>query len=379
MEKICKRCVMDTTDPTIRFDNKGYCNHCRQILLDYNMPPFSFSKQEKEIELQKIISSIKEEGIENKYDCLIGVSGGVDSTYVAYLVKMYGLRPLAIHLDNGWNSELAEHNIQNLINKLQIDFKRIKVDPAEFRDLQLAYLKASVVDLEVVSDNLIHVIFSRLCKKYKVKYFINGCNYATEAILPKPWIAECKYDGLNIRSIYKKFGSKKALITYPTFSFLEALAYTMKLSYMKQFAILNYVDYNKEKVKELIQKELGWVDYGGKHFESIITRFYQAYILPEKFNIDKRKAHYSSLICSNQLSRDIALKMLKEPLYEKDLFVNDKKFFLSQMGLTETEFTALMNLPIKEHTFYPSYTVVLKRLLKVGAFIKKKLRLRIKK
>lgn len=223
MKQVCKRCVMDTTDPLIRFDDNNYCNHCNRILSDYKRPPYSLDCIEKEQALQDYISKIKEDGKDNKYDCLIGVSGGVDSTYVAYLCVKYGLRPLAIHLDNGWNSELAEQNIKNLVDKLQIDFERIKVDPVEFRDLQLAFLKASVVDLEAVSDNLIHVIFSRLAKKYKIKYFINGCNYATEAILPKSWIAEFKYDGLNIRAIYKKFGSKRKLISYPTFSFGKLL------------------------------------------------------------------------------------------------------------------------------------------------------------
>lgn len=189
--------------------------------------------------------------------------------------------------------------------------------------------------------------------------------------MPKSWIAEFKYDGLNIRAIYKKFGSKRKLISYPTFSFWEAFKYMMRLSYMKQFAILNYVDYNKDNVKLFIQKELGWSDYGGKHFESIITRFYQAYILPKKFDIDKRKAHYSSLICSSQLTRDEAIELLHEPLYEKDMLIEDEKFFLSQMGLTKIEFDNLMNLPIRKHTFYPSYTVALNVLLKIAIFVKR--------
>ncbi|MBA2613512.1 MAG: N-acetyl sugar amidotransferase [Bacteroidetes bacterium] len=358
--QICTRCVMDTTDPFIVFDENGNCNHCTAALKKVESVTFS-SDNERENALNTIITKIKNSGEGNKYDCIIGLSGGVDSSYLAYVVKKLGLRPLAIHVDNGWNSELAVKNIENILKKLNIDLYTHVIDWEVFKSLQLAFLKASVIDLEMLSDNAIVIGIYNLSKKFKIKYFIDGTNYAAESIMPGSWFYVPKYDSLNIRSIYKRFGSGKKLTTYPLLNLVEYV----RFRYFKKgesIALLNYVPYEKAKAMKILVEELEWKDYGGKHFESKITHFYQAYILPTKFNVDKRKAHLSSLICSGQLSRNDALNELKKELYNPSVFEDDKEYFIKKLGLTIEEFDKIMSAPVKEHHDYPAYQLVHKKL-----------------
>jgi len=351
--KMCTRCVMDTTDPLIVFDEKGVCNHCTSALKKLETITFR-SEAERQMALDKIVNKIKDTGKGNKYDCIIGLSGGVDSSYLAYVVKNLGLRPLAIHVDNGWNSELAVKNIENIVRKLDIDLYTHVIDWEVFKALQLAFLKASVIDLEMLSDNAIVIGIYNLTKKFNVKYFIDGTNFAAESIMPSSWFYVPKYDSLNIRAIYNRFGSGKKLKSYPLLSLYNYIQYR----YFKKgesIALLNYVPYNKADAMKVLLEVLEWKDYGGKHFESKITHFYQAYILPVKFNVDKRKAHLSSLICSGQISRDEALLELKKELYDPKKFEEDKDYFIKKLGLTVDEFNNIMSSPVKQHHDYPSY------------------------
>ncbi len=247
------------------------------------------------------------------------------------------LRPLAVHLDNGWNSELAVKNIENIISKLGIDLYTLVVNWQEFKDIQLSYLKASVVDIEVVSDHAIFATMYKLAKEKNIGYIISGQNIVTEHIMPSSWLYK-KMDFVNLKDIHSKFGTVK-LKTYPTFDFKKYVYYSSVLQLLP-FYILDYVDYNKKAVKEFISKELNWRDYGGKHYESIFTKFYQAYILPEKFKIDKRKAHLSTLICSGQMSRQEAIHELEKPIYDPEELKADKEYVLKKFGLTEAEFDA---------------------------------------
>ncbi len=350
--QICSNCILDTDDDAnIHFDTLGVCNHCN-----------AFKKQEARPELQQadhmskklaaIVAEIKEAGKNKKYDCILGVSGGVDSTYLAYQAKKLGLRPLIIHYDNGWNSELAVMNIENLITKLGFDLFTFVNDWEEFKDLQLAFMKASVVDIEMLTDQAISALQYRMAQKHGLKYILSGTNNATEAILPASWY-HWKSDALNILAIHKIFGKKK-LSTYPLLGYFKRLYYTRYLK-IKTVALLDLLPFVKEEAKETIIKELNWKDYGGKHYESIFTRFYQAYILPRKFKIDKRKAHLSTLICSGQITRSEALEEMKKEIFPIAKLMEDKNYVIKKLGLSDNEFESIMALPVKQHTDYDSY------------------------
>ena len=364
----CKRCVMSTaSDFFIEFDDNGVCNHC---LLYNNRAQLyiSSSDSEKEVILSNLINDIKQKGKSKKYDCIIGVSGGVDSTYVAYLVKNWGLRPLAVHCDNGWNSELAVSNINNVLKKLNIDLYTHVINWEEFKDLQLSYLKASVIDLEAISDHAITATLYNVANKKGIKYILSGENLVTEGYLPSSWV-HLKNDLINIRGIHKKFGSKK-LRSYPTLGYFKKW-YLTKFYKIECIQILNYITYNKSEAQDILIKKLDWRDYGGKHYESIITRFYQSYILPNKFGIDKRVSHFSTLICSGQMTREEAMQELSKLPYNNDLMLQDKKYVIKKLGLTDEKFDELMSLPIKSHADYPSVVNIAKKLKPITRLVKK--------
>lgn len=343
--RICTRTVMDNiADPDITFDEKGICNYYYEYVQAESESVFKGALGQQKLE--ELVKKIKQDGKGKRYDCLIGLSGGVDSTYVAYLVHQLGLRPLAVHLDNGWNSELAVQNVQNVINKLGFDLYTLVVNWREFKDIQLSYLKASVVDIEVVSDHAIFATMYKLAKENKIGYILSGTNVVTEHIMPPSWLYK-KMDFRNLYDIHKRFGKVK-IKTYPTFNFFKHVYYSAFLK-LVPVSILNYIPYNKQEVKEVIKRELGWRDYGGKHYESIFTKFYQAYILPEKFKIDKRKAHLSTLICSGQITRDEALAELQNPLYSANDLRLDKEYVLKKLNLSESDFDAIMKLPVRRH------------------------------
>lgn len=348
----CAVTVMDNiADDNIRFDDKGICNY----YYDYKEAEKNgvFKGEDGLTRLDKLMEKIKEDGRGKPYDCLIGLSGGVDSTYVAWLIKSKGLRPLAVHLDNGWNSELAVNNIENIINKLNIDLYTLVVNWQEFKDIQLSYLKASVVDIEVVSDHAIFATMYKLAKEKGIGYIISGTNIVTEHIMPPSWLYK-KMDFANLKDIHSKYGTVK-LKTYPTFDFKKYVYYSSVLK-LTPISILNYVPYNKKEIKEFIARELNWRDYGGKHYESIFTKFYQAYILPEKFKIDKRKAHLSTLICSGQITKAEALAELEKPLYDPQELKADKEYVLKKLGLSETQFGEIMKLPPRRHEDFKTDT-----------------------
>jgi N-acetyl sugar amidotransferase len=346
----CSITVMDNiADPHITFDEKGVCNYYHEY--QKAAREGVFPGKEGQYKLDGMVGKIKRDGKGKPYDCLIGLSGGVDSTYVAYLVKQLGLRPLAVHLDNGWNSELAVKNVENIITRLGFDLYTLVVNWEEFKDIQLSYLKASVVDIEVVSDHAIFATMYKLAREKSIGTIISGTNIVTEYIMPPSWLYQ-KMDFANLKDIHNRYGKVK-LKTYPSFDFKKYVYYSAVLR-LTPVSILNYVPYNKIEVKEIIKQELGWRDYGGKHYESIFTKFYQAYILPEKFRIDKRKAHLSTLICSGQITKEEALADLQKPLYNSTELKTDKEYVLKKLGLSEDAFETIMNLPVKKHQEYKS-------------------------
>ena len=341
---------MDTTDREIEFDAAGLCNHCRAYFARAGHELIPESRRESA--LAALADRIRNAGRRRDYDCVVGVSGGVDSTYATYLASKLGLRPLAVHLDNGWNSEQAVRNIERTLAALKIDLLTHVLDWNEFRDLQLAFLRASTPDGEIPTDHAIAALLYRAAVRHGVRYIIDGRNLATEGILPPSW-SRGHGDWKYIRSVHKRFGTRR-LRSYPHFGLFALGSYTL-VRRLKTVSPLNYVSYVKSDVMQLIRKELGWEYYGGKHYESVYTRFFQGYILPEKFGIDKRRAHLSTLVCSGQLSRDQALDELKAPSYPKALLDQDRRFVLKKLELTEEEFAAIMAAPALTFWDYPSY------------------------
>lgn len=339
---------MDTTDPEIVFDENGVCNHCHTY--DRLVREHIVDGEAGRRRLEKLVNDIKRAGRGKQYDCIIGVSGGVDSTYVTYLVKNLGLRPIAVHLDNGWDTELAVKNIEETLKRLGIDLYTEVLDWEEFRDLQAAFLKASTPDSEIPTDHTIVAILGNIAAKLRIKYILIGNNVRTETHLPRAW-SQGHFDWKYIRELHKRFGMRP-LKTFPHFGFFT---YYLRMLTQKRIAILDYVNYSKKEALRALQEDLGWRYYGGKHYESIYTRFYQGYILPVKFGFDKRRCHLSSLVCSGEMTREQALEELSIPTYSPSMQEEDREYVAKKLGFTDEEFTAIMNAPKKSYWDYPSY------------------------
>ena len=343
--KECNRCILtEKDDNNLVIDENGDCNYC-------NSYDFQISKlgdtTSKKLFLDNKIKEVKSHGKGRKYDCIIGLSGGLDSSYMAYWLCKIGIRPLVVHLDNGWNSELAVKNIQNICEKLNLDLHTHVIDWEEFRDLQIAYLKASVVDIEVLTDHAIKAVMNKMAKKYNIKYSFSGFNLASEAIMINGWTFD-KTDFSNIKDIAWKFGRINKFLTYPKLTFWNKLFNKLTFN-LETIHLLNYIDYNIMDAKLVLKNELNWVEYGGKHQESLFTKFYQFYILPNKFNIDKRKVHLSNLICSNQITKNEAKRIIKLPLQSEEESIFEKNYVLKKLNLTNEDFNEIMNLKINNH------------------------------
>jgi N-acetyl sugar amidotransferase len=354
--RICVRCLMDTTDPDITFDKEGVCSHCRRYEALVRDP--AYLKKREPGALEALVAGIKREGRRKKYDCIIGVSGGVDSMYTAYLTKSLGLRPLAVHLDNGWNSELAVSNIEKILKILGIELYTHVLDWDEFKDLQLSFLKASVPDSEIPTDHAILALFYRVAAKENVRYILSGHNTATEGGGVAAW-SQGHWDWRFIKSIQKRFG-RKALRDFPHVGPFRFGFYTL-MKRMQWIPILDYVEYRKDSALALLQNTYGWRDYGGKHYESVYTRFYQGYILPRKFGFDKRKLHVSSLIWSGQMTREQALEEYKKDHYPEKLQEQDRIYVIKKLKISAAEFDEIMNRPVKSFWDYPSYKRIFHR------------------
>lgn len=341
----CTRCIMDTTDPDIVFDANGVCHHCHAYDAAVR------ARVKTPAERDELVAEIKRAGHGKPYDCIIGVSGGVDSTYVAYASrKLLGLRPLAVHLDNGWDSELAVKNIQHVLEKLGIELYTEVLDWDEFRDLQLAFLRASTPDSEIPTDHAIVSVLYQQARRHGIRYILSGCNVRTESHLPPAW-SRGHSDWRYIRALQDQFGTRP-LRTFPHRNMLDLVWDARTVHWID---ILNYLAYRKDEALRVLQDELGWQYYGGKHYESIYTRFYQGYILPRKFGFDKRRMHLSSLICSGEITRDEALAEMTKPPYPEDLQASDREYVVKKLGITEAELEQIMRAPPKRFEDYPSY------------------------
>jgi N-acetyl sugar amidotransferase len=358
---------MDTTDPGITFDTAGECCYCR--IYDERVRNEVFRGPEGEQRLAQIVEKIKDTGKGKAYDCLLGVSGGVDSTTVLLHLKRLGLRPLALHLDNGWNSELAVDNIKNTLAKLDIDLFTYVIDWDEFRDLQLSFLKASVPNAEIPTDHAIVAINFKVAMEHGIKFIINGGNVSTEAFVPVAWAYDAR-DQKHLNAIHKKFGTVP-LISFPTMGIPEYL-YAVLVKGIRWLSLLNYIQYQKSEAMNQLQKELGWRPYGGKHYESVYTRFYQGYILKEKFGFDKKRAHLANLVLSGDMSREQALAAVEEEDYiGTDIYFEDREFTIKKLALSESQFNEIMKLPVKTHYDYANNSWALERMPKALALFKR--------
>jgi N-acetyl sugar amidotransferase len=342
---------MDTSAPDIHFDDQGICNFCTEYLeaIDKSLKV----KIPSESSLNKLVQDIKTRGQGKRYDCIVGVSGGVDSSWVLVQAVELGLRPLAVHMDNGWNSNLSVSNISNLIENLDVDLFTYVIDWDEYRGLMDAFFKADVVDVELLYDNALHEVCFREAKTQGIHYVLSGENFSTEGIrMPRGWAIDNKWDGRNIRRIASKFGA--TIKTFPLFTTTRWLRYRF-LYRIQWVPILNFIDFKKETALTSLESRFGYVRYAYKHYESVFTRFYQGYILPKKFGIDKRRIHLSTLVVSGQMTRNEALEDLKRPplVSERDLAV-DLKFFLKKMNWSQQDLDDYISRPKIEHDFYGS-------------------------
>lgn len=358
--QICRRCVMDTTDPEIEFDEFGNCNHCTTFLSETIYK--THNKKGDEVLLNNIINKIKKAGRGKKYDCIIGISGGVDSSFTAYIAKKNGLRPLLVHLDNGWNTEASVRNIKKVVDSLGVDYECDVLNWEDFKEMQLAFFKASVPEIDTPTDVAILAILHKAAARYGVKYILSGGNYSTEGILPNLWHYNAK-DKKYAKAIVKQFG-KNRFKGVPWFRVIDELYYKL-IRGIRVIYILNFVPFSKMEAINTLEQEMGWINYGGKHHESRITQFLHSYFLVKKHNIDYRKATFSTMICTGQLTREEALEKLKEPPYDPEKIVKEEAFICKKLGLAKEEYDKILTAPPKFFFHYPNNKKTLDYLYKI--------------
>jgi N-acetyl sugar amidotransferase len=344
--RICAKTVMDNTDPNITFDAEGVSNwwHDYHTLLAQRP-----SASERDRLLEATLRKIKAVGEAKPYDCILGLSGGVDSSFVAYLAKHWGLRPLVVHFDNGWDDELAVANIEVIIKTLGFRLETFVMNWPEFRDLQRAYFKASVIDLDIPTDHMIFGALHKIADVHDIKFILSGNNFATEWLLPRAWYFS-KFDLVNLAAIHRRYG-ELPMKHLPKLGVWQQLYYR-RVKAIEDVKILELIAYSKTAAKKFLIEEFGWRDYGGKHYEQVFTRFYQGYILPLRYGIDKRKAHLSNLILNGEITRDQALAQLQQPTDDPERQRADKQYVAKKLGWTDSEFDAILALPPVPHEAY---------------------------
>jgi N-acetyl sugar amidotransferase len=346
---------MDSSDINISFDENGVCNHCREA--EMKLKNGWFPNEIGRVKLNNISEKIRKSINKGSYDSIVGVSGGVDSSYLLHLVKVeMGLNPLVVHVDAGWNSEIAVSNIEKLIKKLNLDLVTYVVDWEEIKDLQLAYLISSLPNQDVPQDHAFFAKLYEIASKKGIKYVITGSNLSSESILPRTW-GHDSMDSIQLKYIHKKFGKIK-LKSYPIVSYFKYKIYYPFILKMKVIKPLNFIDYDKNKAIKFLEDNYNWNYYGGKHHESNWTKFFQSYYLPVKFGFDKRKAHLSSMIVSKQITREEALLELSKPLYNDVELERDKTHISKKLGISYDELNRILKLENKTHNDYPNYSKV---------------------
>lgn len=364
--QICIRCVMDTTDPEITFDAQGVCNHCHEF--DQVTSKRWFPSAEGQQKLEALVAQLKKEGEGKAYDCILGLSGGLDSSYLALVMKDYGLRPLVVHVDAGWNSEQAVQNINTVVDYCGFKLHTKVVDWQEVKDLQLAYLKAGVANQDVVQDHAFFANLYHFAVDNDIRYVINGGNIATESTFPSAW-HHAAMDEISLKAIHKKYG-QVPLKDYQTISFFEYYVYFPFVKKMTAVRPLNLMPYSKEIAQQRLES-IGYISYERKHGESRFTKFFQNYYLPKKFNMDKRKPHLSSLIMSGVITREQAVEKLNEPLYDQAELAEDKAFIAEKLGISVSELDKYIEEPGRHYTDFPNWDSRYALLKKVQGIVAK--------
>lgn len=360
----CKKCLFEVDTHNVILNESGVCSVCLEFesLIDN----YRFDKQDELAYLERISKYIKKNST-GTHDVILGLSGGVDSSYCAHLAKKMGLRPLVVHFDNGWNAEEAVNNIKKIVNKNEFDLHTLVIDWPMFRDIQRAYFKADVVDIEAVTDHAIMATLFKIRKEKNIRFVISGNNYITEHGMPKGWNWN-KQDLVNLKDIHNKFGEMK-FKGFPTLSSLRfhlARLFSFGGEYIEP---LNHINYSKARAVSELKETYGWQEYPGKHYESVFTKFYQAYILPNKFGIDKRTVHLSALIRNGEISKAEALEMMALPLYSELSLQNDRDYICKKLGFSLVEFEEYMKRPPKPHSYYKSdakFVELLKKLKRIA-------------
>lgn len=359
--RVCGRCVMDTSDPAIRFDPDGTCNHC--IEFDEVTRGHWYPNEEGAQRWHAIAEQIRTEGKGKAYDCILGLSGGIDSSYLALKVREWNLRPLVVHVDAGWNSELAVGNIEKIVKHCNFDLHTHVVDWEEMRDLHLAYLRSGIANQDVPQDHVFFASLYHFATRNGIRTILSGGNIATEGVFPKSWHGSAM-DATNLKAIHKAYGTGR-LKSYSTISFFDYYLWYPFVKKMRTVRPLNFMPYSKKQAVAELESTCGWRAYGRKHGESLFTKLFQNYYLPTKFGFDKRRPHLSSLIVSGQMSREEALAALAEPLFDAREIEIDIAYFCKKLRISRTQFDAFMREPNRAYDDFDTWERhyrVLKRL-----------------
>jgi N-acetyl sugar amidotransferase len=358
---------MDTTDPLITFDVEGVCNHCRQF--EEKSRSEWMPNDEGARRWHAMVEQMKVNGIGKEYDCILGLSGGVDSSYLALKVHESGLRPLVMHVDAGWNTELAVANIEAVVKYCGYDLHTHVVDWEDMRDLQLAYLRAAVANQDVPQDHIFFASLYHFATSNGIRHILSGGNLATEGVYPQAWEGSAM-DAINLKAIHKQYGERK-LSGYKTISFFDCYIWYPFVKKMRTFRPLNYMPYNKTEALRELQEKVGYKPYPRKHGESLFTKLFQNYYLPQKFGMDKRRPHLSSLIVSGQINRVDALAKLDEPLYEPAELEIDIAYFCKKLRISRQQFDRLMNAPVHHYSDFPNWDWRYQKLKRVQVWVTK--------
>ncbi|MBL1351789.1 MAG: N-acetyl sugar amidotransferase [Zetaproteobacteria bacterium] len=359
--RVCSNCVMDTTDSMIQFDEKGVCDHCNTFY--EKIKPIWKTDAAAKTELLKTVEKIKKEGVGKDFDCIMGMSGGIDSSYLTYLAKEeLGLRPLVFHVDAGWNSQIAVNNIEKQVDKLELDLYTEVINWKEMQDLQLSFFKSGVSHIDTPQDHSFFATMYNFASKHKIKYILTGANYSTECVRnPLEWMY-FQSDSIQLRDIHKKYGSRPL----KTFPLTNILWYKVYLRYVRGIQVvkpLDYMPYIKEEAMQLLVEKFGWQRYPQKHFESRFTRFYEAFWLPKKFGFDTRKVQYSSLILTDQMTREEALENLKSPAFDPETISQEFEFVATKLGISTDELQSYLDGPNRSYKDFKSQD----RIYQIGA------------
>ena len=348
--QICTNCVMDTTDSMITFDEQGVCDHCAGF--NKNIRPNWHTDERGWNKLQESVEQIKKEGQGKDFDCIMGMSGGVDSSYLTYVAKeKLGLRPLVFHVDAGWNSQEAVNNIERLVDELGLDLYTEVIDWEEMKDLQLAFFKSGVGHIDTPQDHAFFAMMYNFAFKHKIKYILTGANYSTECVKnPLEWHYHAS-DLRQLKDIHKKFGTRP-LKNFPLTNILRHKIFYRYVKGIRVVKPLDYVPYIKAEAVQLLMDKYGWQTYPQKHFESRFTKFYEAYWQPKKFGIDKRRVQFSSLILTEQMEREDAIEKLKTPAYDPEMIHHDFEYIATKLGITVEELQGYFDASNKGYMDY---------------------------